>query len=113
MLQEELRIITLRNSFLGRANKTEEEIELRKQTKKKKIDNIKELKEEVKEWEFKSVKVLQDLNYEKNNEIVEITKIELKLKRLGITKESIDSFKKSIFPKKYLHHVLPAKNKSA
>ena len=88
MLQEELRIITLRTKFLGRTNKSEEEIDLKRQTKKK-IDNIEELKEEVKEWEFKIVKILHDLNYEKNNEIVEISKIELKLKRLGISKRNI------------------------
>ena len=87
MLQEELRIITLRTKFLGRRNKFEEEIDLKRQTKKK-IDNIEELKEEVKEWEFKSVKILHDLNYEKNNEIVEISKIELKFKRLAISKRS-------------------------
>ena len=79
MLEEELRIITLRNRFLGRTNKIgcnsiEEEIDLRRQTKKK-IDNIEELKEEVKEQEFKSVKTIKDLNYEKNAEIVEIAKI--------------------------------------
>ena len=66
---------------MGRPNKTEEEIDLRRQTKKK-IDNIEELKEEVKEWEFKSVKILQDLNYEKYDEVVEIAKIESKLERL-------------------------------
>ena len=79
----------------------EEEIELRKQTRKK-IDNIEELKEEVKEWEFKSVKILQDLNYEKDGEIVEIAKIETRLKELGISKKSIDAFKKLIIPKKYI-----------
>ena len=57
------------------------------------------------------LKILQDLNYEKNDEIVEIGKIELKLKRLGISKKSIDNFKKSIIPKKYLHLVLHAKRK--
>ena len=81
LLQEELKIITLRNKFLGKPNKIEEEIDLRGQTKKI-IDNIEELKEEVKEWEFKSVRILQDLNYKKNDEIVEIAKIELKLERL-------------------------------
>ena len=86
--QEELRVITLRSRFLRRPNKIEynsieEEIHLRRQ-RKKKIDNIGKLKEEVKEWEFKSVKILQDLNYAKNDEIVEIAKIELKLKRLGV-----------------------------
>ena len=49
-----------------------------------KIDNIEKVKEEVKEQEFISVKILQDLNYEKNNETVEIAKIKLKLERLRI-----------------------------
>ena len=108
LLQGELKIITLRNRFLIKPNKIEEEIKLRRQTKKK-IDKIEELKEEVKEWEFKSVKILQDLNYEKDDEIAEIAKIELKLKRLGISKKSIGSFKKSVIPKKYLRLVLQAK----
>ena len=73
---------------------------------KKKIDNIEQLKEGVKEWEFKIVKILQDLNYEKNDEIVEISKIELELKRLEILKKSIIFFKKSIIPKKHLHPAL-------
>ena len=52
--------MTLRNRLLGRPNQTEcnsieEVIDLRRQTKKK-IDNIEKLKEEVKVWEFKSVK---------------------------------------------------------
>ena len=108
LLQGELKIITLRNRFLIKPNKIEEEIKLRRQTKKK-IDKIEELKQEVKEWEFKSVKILQDLNYEKDDEIAEIAKIELKLKRLGISKKSIGSFKKSVIPKKYLRLVLQAK----
>ena len=57
LLQEQLRFRILKNKFFGRPNKIEEEIELRGQTKKK-IDNIEELKEEVKEWQFKSVKIL-------------------------------------------------------
>ena len=61
LLEEELRIRTLRNRFLGKPNKIEDEIELREQTRKK-IDNIKKLKEEVKEWGFKSLKILQNLN---------------------------------------------------
>ena len=93
LLEEKLRIRTLKNRFLGKPNKIEEEIDLRRQTKNN-IDNIEELKEEVKEWEFKSVKILQVLNYEKYDEIVETAKIELKLGRLGILKKSIDSFKK-------------------
>ena len=59
MLQEELRIITLRNGFLGKPNKIEKEMDLKRQTKKK-IDNKEELKEGVKEWGFKCVKILQD-----------------------------------------------------
>ena len=70
LLQEKLRIITLRNKFLG--SKT-----------KNKIDNIEKLKEEVKEQTFISVKILQDLNYEKYDEVFEIAKMELKLERLG------------------------------
>ena len=50
LLEEELRIITLRNKFFRRPNKTEcssieGKIDLRRQTKKK-IDNIEKLKEE-------------------------------------------------------------------
>ena len=97
--------MTLRNRCLGRPNKTEEEIDIRRQAKKK-IHNIEKLKEEVKEWEFKSVKILQNLNYGQNDEIVEIARIELKLGRLGISKKSIDFVKKSIIPKKHLHLVL-------
>ena len=100
LLEHELRIKALRNRFLGRPNKIEEEIDLRRQTKNK-IDNIEELKEEVKEWKSKSMKIIQDLSYEKNDEIVEVAKIELKLKILGISKKSIDNFKKSTIPKKY------------
>ena len=105
LLQEELRFRTLKNRYLGRLNKIEEGIKLREQTKKK-IDDIEELKEEVKEWEFNSFKILQDLNYGKYDKIVEIAKIEFKLERLGLSKESIDSFKKLIIPKNYLHFVL-------
>ena len=110
-LEEELRFRTLKNGFLGRPNKIKAQIELSEQTKKK-IYSIEELKEEVKEWEFKIVKILQDLNYEKYDELVEIAKIELKLERLGISRESVDNFKNLIIPKKYLHLVLQAKNKS-
>ena len=92
LLEQELRFITLKNKYWGRPKRDIEEIELREQIKKK-IDNTEELKEEVKEWEFKSVKMQQDLNYEKYDEVVEIAKIELKLERLGISKESIYSFK--------------------
>ena len=94
-LEEELRIAILRNKFLGRpSNSIKEE-----------IDNIEKLKEDVK-WESKAAKMLKDLNYEKNEEIVEIAKTELKLKRLVTSKELISFFKRSIIPKKYLYLVL-------
>ena len=65
-LEEELRIAVLRNRFLGRpGNSIEEE-----------IGNIEGLKQD-EECEVKGAKMLQDLNYEKNDEIVEIAKIEL------------------------------------
>ena len=38
--------------------------------------------------------------------------MELKLERLGISREIIDYFKKSIISKKYFHLVLQVKNKS-
>ena len=63
-------------------------------------------------WELKCVKKLQGLNYKKNDQIVKVAKIELKLKILRISREIIDYFKKSIIPKKYLHLVFQAKKKS-
>ena len=59
LLQENLQSGALKNIFWGRLNSIEEEIELRKQTRKM-IDNIERLKTEVEEWEFKSVRLLQD-----------------------------------------------------
>ena len=59
LLQENLKSGALKNIFWGRLNSIEEEIELRKQTRKM-IDNIERLKTEVEEWEFKSVRLLQD-----------------------------------------------------
>ena len=56
-LEEELRFRTLKNGFLGRPNKIKAQIELSEQTKKK-MYSIEELKEEVKEWEFKIVNLL-------------------------------------------------------
>ena len=40
----------------------------------------------MKEWEFKSFKILQDLYYEKWDEIFETERVELRLERLGISK---------------------------
>ena len=59
LLKENLRFRTLKSRFRRRPNSIEEEIELRKQARKK-IDSIERLKTEVEEWEFKSVKLLRD-----------------------------------------------------
>ena len=103
LLEEEILIMTLRNNHLGKSSYDfmEEEIDLREQAKKK-TDKIEELKEDV-EWESKVAKMLQDLNYEKNDEIAET---EQKRKKSGISKELINFFKKSTIPKRYLHLVL-------
>ena len=104
LLQENLKFGTRRNRFWER-NSIEEEIELRKQTRKK-IDNIERLKteiKEIKEWELKSAKLLEDLNFEKG---VEITRIEIRLETLGISKTAINAIKKLIIPKKYLYLIL-------
>ena len=98
MLQGNLKFGTLKKRFWGISNSIEEEIELKKQATKK-IDNIERLKTEVEEWEFKSVKLLQDLNYEKDAEIAEIRRIEIRLKALRISKRIINAFKKLIIPK--------------
>ena len=85
LLEEEIFFMTLRNKHLGRSSHVikEEEIKLKEQAKKK-VDKIKELKEDV-EWESKAAKILQDLSYKKNNEIFAIAEIEQKLIRSAIT----------------------------
>ena len=86
--------MTLRNKYLDRLSYDiiEEEIDLREQAKKR-INEIGELKENV-EWESKAAKMLQDLNYEKNDEIAAIAEIEQRLERSGISKELINYLKK-------------------
>ena len=69
---------------------------------KKKADKIEELKEDV-EWESKVAKMLQDLNYEKNYEIVAISEIEQKWIKFGISEKLINFLKRLVVPKKYLH----------
>ena len=95
--------MTLRNKYLDRLSYDiiEEEIDLREQAKKR-INEIGELKENV-EWESKAAKMLQDLNYEKNDEIAAIAEIEQRLERSGISKELINYLKKMIISKRYLH----------
>ena len=91
-LEETLRNITLRNRYHGRPNNIEEEIDLRRQTKKK-TDNIEKLRKEVvKEWEFRYYKILKDLNYAMYDEIDKIAKTELELKGLEVLKKSINLF---------------------
>ena len=48
---------------------------------KHKTDNTERLKTEI---EFTSVKLFEDLNFEKHDEIAEIAKIEIRLEALGI-----------------------------
>ena len=61
--------MTLRNKYLGKSSYDidEEEIDLIEQAKKR-IDKIEELKKDVM-GESKAAKMLQDLEYEKNDEI--------------------------------------------
>ena len=72
VLKEEIFIMTLRNNYPGKSNYdiNEEEIELKEQAKKR-IDKIEELKKDV-IGESKSAKIIQDLEYEKNDKIAEI-----------------------------------------
>ena len=72
LLEEEIFIMILGNKHLGRSSYDidEKEIDLREQAKRK-IDEIKGLKEDVK-WESKAAKILYDLSYEKNDEIAAI-----------------------------------------
>ena len=49
--------------------------------------------------------MLQDLSYEKNDEIAAVAEIEQKLIRSGISKKLINFFKRSIIPRTYLHLV--------
>ena len=76
VLKVEIFIMTLRNKHLGRSSYDidEEEIDFKKQAKNR-IDEIEESKEDA-EWESKPAKMLQDLSYEKNDEIAKIVKIE-------------------------------------
>ena len=102
LLEEEIFFMTLRDMHLGRSSQVikEEEIELKEKAKRR-IDEIEELKEDV-EWESKAAKMLQDLNYEKNDEIAAIAEIEQNLIKSGISKELIKFFKKINYSKKIL-----------
>ena len=88
---------------MGRLNSTEEEIELREITWKK-IKRIERLEAEIKEIEelkikaieYKSSKLLYDLNFEKGLEIDEIMDIEIRLEKLKIPKTTINVIKELI-----------------
>ena len=56
-------------------------------------------------WEVKSAETLQNVSYEKNDEIFETAKIGLKLERLGIPKKSINFFLKIDYSKRILLYI--------
>ena len=86
--------MTLRNKHLGRSSyDIDEELQDLREQVKKKVDKI-ELKEDV-EWESNAAKMLQDLSYEKNDEIAAIAEIEQKLIRSGILKNRL--FQRDIY----------------
>ena len=86
--------MTLRNKHLGRSSyDIDEELQDLREQVKKKVDKI-ELKEDV-EWESNVAKMLQDLSYEKNDEIAAIAEIEQKLIRSGILKNRL--FQRDIY----------------
>ena len=105
LLEEDIFFMTLRNTHLGRSSHIikEQETDLKEQAKKR-IDEIEELKEDVK-WESKAAKMLRDLSYEKNDEIAAIAEIKQKLIRSGISKNLINVLKRSVIPRKYFHLV--------
>ena len=60
---------------------------------------------EIKAIEFKSPKLLSDLNMEKGTEIEEIKEIEIKLEKLKIPKTIFNTVKKnSYFKKMFVSH---------
>ena len=81
-LNEETFIATLRNKHLGKSSYDidEEEIDLTEQAKQR-IDKIEESKKDVK-WEPKAAKMLQNLKYEKNDEIAVIADKVWNIKKL-------------------------------
>ena len=72
VLKEKIFIMILRNKYLGKSscNIDEEEIDLIEQSKKR-IEKIEEIKKDLM-GESKAAKMLQDLEYEKNDETAAI-----------------------------------------
>ena len=56
--------------------------------------------------EYKTSKLLEDLNMEKRIEIEEIKEIERKLEKLKIPKTIVNIIKKIIISEKYLYQIL-------
>ena len=56
--------------------------------------------------EYKTSKLLEDLNMEKRIEIEEIKEIEIKLEKLKIPKTIVNIIKKIIISEKYLYQIL-------
>ena len=56
--------------------------------------------------EYKSSKLLGDLNMEKEIKIEEIKEIEIKLEELKIPTTIVSTIKNSIIPEKHLCHIL-------
>ena len=93
------RFRTTKNRFCGRSESIEEEMELRKITRKK-INTIERLETDLtKMGELKlkrEFKLVVDLNFEKGLEIDEIMETEIRLEKLKIPKTTINAIKKSI-----------------
>ena len=84
-LERNLYFVVIKNRFCGRPNSIEEELKVRKITRKKKKDKLKtEIKDmkklKIEMVEYKSSKLLDDLNMEKAFEIDRIKEIEINLR---------------------------------
>ena len=92
----------MKNKFSERPDNIKEELKLRKTTRKN-INEVEKLETEIKEMknmktemiEYKSYKLLGDLNMEKGIETEEIKEIEIKLAELKIPKTVVNKFQKT------------------
>ena len=92
----------MKNKFSERPDNIKEELKLRKTTRKN-INEVEKLETETKEMkniktemiEYKSYKLLGDLNMEKGIETEEIKEIEIKLAELKIPKTVVNKFQKT------------------
>ena len=94
-----LRFRTTKNRFCERFYSIEEEMELRKITRKK-VNTIERLETDLIEMEELKIerefKLLVDLKFERGLEIDEIMETEIRLEKLKIPKRTINAIKKSI-----------------